>query len=162
MATGKLLATCLAIALAGATLPAQAEPTIVHSDGALAQLKANRGVTLQWISWDYRGKLDVADDHGLIHLSGGQTSRDGKATLTIDGVVTEIEAKSFRFHGRIEYFAPGIVSYNCVRDGDLTFKITGKRKFWRMQEMTADCGTEEPDVPNTIPTYNTDYVDIYF
>jgi hypothetical protein len=38
----------------------------------------------------------------------------------------------------------------CERTGEMTFAITGKRKYWRMQEMKSPC-----DV-------TTDYVDIYF
>lgn len=38
----------------------------------------------------------------------------------------------------------------CVREGEMTFAITRKRKYWRLQEMQNPCDTA------------TDYVDIYF
>jgi hypothetical protein len=37
-----------------------------------------------------------------------------------------------------------------MRQGDFTFKVTGKRKYWRMQEMDNPCDEA------------TDYVDIYY
>lgn len=37
----------------------------------------------------------------------------------------------------------------CKRDGTMTFAITGKRKYWRLQEMQSPCDE------------TTDYVDIF-
>jgi len=166
----RILRTVFALSLAalGAIASAQLaragvnETTVVNSTPALAKLKANGGVTLQWISWDYRGKLAVTDENGLIRLSGGQNSPDGKKTLKIDGVVTRIDAKSFDFQGEVMYFDPEVVSKPCVRNGTLTFKITRNRQYWRMMEMTAGCGSPLVVGGQTIPGNNTDYVDIYF
>ena len=38
----------------------------------------------------------------------------------------------------------------CAREGAMTFKITGKRRYWRLQEMNNPCDGV------------TDYVDIFF
>ena len=40
----------------------------------------------------------------------------------------------------------------CVRNETFTFKASGKRKYWRMQEMTNPC--EDGN--------HADYVDVYF
>ena len=58
---------------------------------------------------------------------------------------------AFVFQGRIvtqvSYLFGG---QPCTRDGAFTFRITGKRKYWRMKEMQSPCD----DV--------VDYVDVYF
>jgi hypothetical protein len=47
---------------------------------------------------------------------------------------------------RVDYIADGKV---CPREGRFTFRITGKRRYWRMKEMNNPC----EDV--------VDYVDVY-
>ena len=123
--------------------------TEVQDQAALDRLRRNGGVTLQWISWDYRGQLRVEEKDGTVLLSGGQQERRGPGRLTIEGMVLRIDRTSFIFQGRIAILrAPGDRA-ECVREGRLNFRITGGRRYWRMQEMEACAGL-------------TDYVDIYF
>ena len=87
---------CLALLLA--TAAAQAAPeaprrTIVSDPAALARLRRNAGITLQWISWDYRGRVRVSEAAGLVHLSGSQHARGGAGRLELDGDVVEIGAR---------------------------------------------------------------------
>ena len=59
--------------------------------------------------------------------------------------------KDFKFDGTVTMQISHINNGEpCERTGEMTFAITSKRKYWRMQEMKSPC-----DV-------TTDYVDIYF
>lgn len=70
--------------------------------------------------------------------------------MKIDGVIASVDAKEFKFDGtittKISYIADG---EPCERTGEMTFRITGKRKYRRLQEMDNPCDGA------------TDYVDIY-
>lgn len=146
----KLLA---ALALLAATASAaQAPPpdrTDVRDPAALARLRRNSGVTLQWISFEApaRGHVTVTSRGGLVHLSGAQ--RGGGGELTIDGDVIAIDARSFTFRGEISIVGTPDLTRNCLRDGTYEFRVTGKRRYWRLQQMEVCDGL-------------TDYVDIYY
>ena len=144
----KLLA-CLAMLLV--PLAAQAQPTRVADRAALAQLRRNSGITLQWISFESpaRGHLRVSDAAGRVHLSGTQVERGGPGRLTLDGDVVQIGPRSFTFRGRIAITDTPDPNRECIRDGTYEFRVTGRRRYWRLQEMEVCDGL-------------TDYVDIYF
>lgn len=110
-------------------------------------------LSLQWVSWDYFGIATVTNRRGEYLLKGEQKGRGEQATdfVTIDGVITAIEAKEFKFSGTIVTQVSHINGGDpCTREGEFTFKITGKRKYWRLQQMDNPCDPV------------TDYVDIYF
>ena len=145
-----VLALMIHLAVAGAVQPAEtAEPTIVDDRAALARLRGNSGVTLQWISWDYRGHVRVSELAGRVRLTGSQVERGGPGRLTLHGDVVEIDRDSFRFDGRIVIEDTPDAGRECVRDGSFEFRVTGRRRYWRLQEMEVCDGL-------------TDYVDIYF
>jgi hypothetical protein len=125
--------------------------TVVKDELAKAKLLGSHKLSLQWIGWDYFGTATAVEKDGLITLKGEQRSKTGSDSVLLDGIVTEIDKNSFRFNGSI---VTKIFFINrgeaCVRQGDLTFRITGSRKYWRLKEMDSPCGPE------------TDYVDIYF
>jgi hypothetical protein len=129
-------------------------PTVIQDKGAYKKLLGQHKMTLQWISWDKdkAGLGTVEERNGTLYLSGQQTSNETSDKLMVDGIITSVSAKTFTFKGRIvtqvSYLAGGKA---CVRDGEYTFKITGARKFWRMQEMDNPC-----DPPSV------DYVDLRF
>ncbi len=125
--------------------------TIIKDVAAKTMLLGSHRFSLQWISWDYFGKAVVTNQKGKLVLRGIQQSKENKDFVKIDGVITELDAKEFKFKGTIEMK----VSHNnngkiCKREGEMTFKITQNRKYWRLQEMQSPCGDE------------TDYVDIFF
>ncbi len=127
------------------------QKTAVNSQTAKNMLLGKHMFSLQWISWDYFGKATVTEKEGMFYLEGEQKARDSEDYLSIEGVITEVNRYDFKFNGKIVTS----VSHNnngepCVREGDMTFKITGKRKYWRLQEMDSPC---EGIV---------DYVDIFF
>lgn len=128
------------------------EKTVVNSTKARAMLVGNHKLSLQWIDfYKYFGTATVTNRRGVYYLKGEHRQRGGSDFVKIDGVITQIDAKEFKFEGKIVTQ----VSHNnegnpCERTGEMTFKITGQRKYWRLQEMQSPCGTE------------TDYVDIFF
>jgi hypothetical protein len=142
---------CLVLLLATAATQAASDAprTIVDDPAALARLRGNGGITLQWISWDYRGRVRVSEAAGRVHLSGAQRARSGTGRLDLDGDVVEIGASSFTFRGHIGITDTPDPGRACMRDGDFEFRITGRRRYWRLQQMEQCDGL-------------TDYVDIYF
>lgn len=142
---------CLLL-LVAFVLPLDAQTkTVVKDKVAKAKLLGKHKLSLQWISWDYFGTATVTEKNGVLYLKGEQKSRKDSDFVKVDGMINSIEAKSFTFTGKIITQ----VSHNnegkpCTREGEMTFAITGKRKYWRLQQMQSPCGIE------------TDYVDIYF
>ena len=131
-----------------ASAPA-AERTVVRDAAALARLRRNSGISLQWISFESpaRGHVRVTDRGGLVHLSGSQSGDGGE--LSLEGDVLSIDAASFTFRGAISIVGTPDADRNCLRDGDFEFRVTQRRRYWRLQQMEACDGL-------------TDYVDIYF
>ncbi|HEX8251291.1 MAG TPA: hypothetical protein VF599_24170 [Pyrinomonadaceae bacterium] len=126
------------------------ERTVVNDARAKALLLGRHRLSLQWISWDYFGAATVTQRGGVLYLKGNQRQRGGADYLTVDGVITSVDAKEFSFSGKIITQISHINGGNpCVRDGDFTFKITGKRKYWRMQQIDNPCDEA------------ADYVDIF-
>jgi hypothetical protein len=138
--------------------------SLILSAAALAQSKTEIGnaqaarillgrhkLSLQWISWDYFGTANVVNNKGIYRLKGQQKGRGNTDFVTVDGTITSIDAKQFVFNGTIVTRVSHINGGEpCTRDGDFTFRITGKRKYWRMQEIDNPCDGV------------ADYVDVYF
>lgn len=127
------------------------QKTVVNSQYAKRKLLGRHFLSLQWISWKYYGRAYVRQRRGILYLKGQQKSRENSDYLKIDGLITEISRYEFKFNGKIttsvSYIKGGEA---CVREGEMTFRITGSRKYWRLQEMRSPCDT------------STDYVDIFF
>lgn len=136
-----------AFSLVLAAAPVFAQPTVVEDPAALQRLRRNSGITLQWISWDRRGRVHVTDRGGRVHLRGSQAGNGGR--LELDGDVVSIGRTSFTFQGRIVITDTPDAGRECVRDGTYEFRITQNRRYWRLQQMEMCDGL-------------TDYVDIYF
>ena len=123
----------------------------ILSEAALAKLKNNKGVTLQWIWGAEPGGVMVNETPQGVTIAGAQGPHNGDQ-LTMTGFVTRIEAKTFWFRGRIA-ITDNETTEVCVREGTYTFRIIGQRRFWRLKEQEARC-PGRPDL--------TDYVDIRF
>ena len=136
-----------AVVLVAALVYAQGPASPIN--GTRQLLLGDHLLSLQWVSWDRFGKASVTEQAGKLMLKGEQR-KDGDF-VTVDGAITEVLPKGFRFHGkvttRVSYINKG---QPCVRDGNLTFLASGARKFWRMQEMNNPCDEA------------ADYVDLYF
>ena len=145
-----ILAGLLLFFACGLSVIAQ-EKTVVNDSNARRMLLGKHLLSLQWISWDYFGSATVTNKRGVLYLKGMQRSRENSDYVKVDGVIKEINAKDFIFDGTVEMQISHINNGEpCLREGEMTFAITGKRKYWRLQEMKSTC-----DV-------TTDYVDIYF
>jgi hypothetical protein len=125
--------------------------TIINDQAAAKMLLGKHKLSLQWISWQHFGAATVTNEAAVYSIRGSQKSRDTRDLLTIEGIIVSIDAKQFVFEGKIVTQISHINGGKpCTRHGDFTFKITGKRKYWRMQEMDNPCDQA------------TDYVDIFF
>ena len=143
------LAIVSASVSAGAQSPAR--KTVIKDVQAKNMLLGQHRLSLQWISWDYFGKAIVRDDGGVLRISGEQKGRGNDDYLKVDGVITLVDAKEIMFNGTIETKVSHINGGKaCTREGEMTFRITQNRRYWRLKEMDNPCDPV------------TDYVDIYF
>ncbi len=129
------------------------QKTEIKDTRASRMLLGKHLFSLQWISWDYFGTATVTNDRGVYRIKGEQKGRGRGNTdyVRIDGVVIHIAAKEFTFVGMIETRVSHINGGEpCVREGEMIFKVTGTRKYWRLQEMDNPCDGV------------VDYVDIFF
>ena len=152
-----LLITVLSAPLAWAGEDAAASnaapvKTQVNDANAKKQLLGEHLLTLQWITPDNgpTGKAQVTEENGLLKLKGSQ--RDAKGNyLTVEGVIETVDTRSFVLVGKVELSVDFLAGGKpCPREGRFTFRITGKRRYWRMKEMNNPC--EENHV---------DYVDLF-
>lgn len=146
----RILFLSLIMAVFVSFAPAQ-DKTIVRDAKAAKMLLGKHKLSLQWISWDYFGTATVTNKRGVYYLKGEQKGRGNTDFVRVDGVITEIDAKQFTFDGTVVTQ----VSHNnggqpCERKGILNFRITGARKYWRMQQIDSPCEAI------------ADYVDIFF
>jgi len=150
--SNSIKALCLGAGLLGSVCAAAAEATVVNDQAALTKLLGKHNLTLQWVSWEKAGLATVEDRKGTLYLKGQQTSSENGDKLLVDGVITSVNAREFTFKGsiitQVSYIAEGKA---CERNGEFTFTISGKRQFWRMQQMENPC--EAPTI---------DYVDLRF
>jgi len=126
---------------------APVQKTIIQNQAAYERLMNNSGITVQWLWHADRGHLQATDIGDVVRLEGTQSNYEG--TLKMKGEVVAISTDRFRFRGTILIVDAPDKGRNCERTGDFDFRISGKRKYWRLQQMEF-CGTL------------TDYVDVYF
>ena len=145
-----ILSLAIIITFCSSTIFAQ-EKTVVNDANARKMLLGKHLLSLQWISWDYFGAANVVNRKGVYYLKGEQKQRKGSDYVKVDGTITEINARDFKFDGTIEMQISHINGgAPCKREGEMTFAATKNRKYWRLQEMDNPCEGV------------TDYIDIYF
>ncbi len=107
--------------------------------------------TLQWISWDKPGKVQIRkQSNGTYTVKGEQ--RDAKSFVTIEGTLKVVSPAELIFTGTIKSLYASINEGNvCEKTGTYHFLAKGARKYWRLQEM------ENCEGNNVV-----DYIDIYF
>jgi len=131
--------------------PAAPSQTIINDQVSATRLSGDHFFALQWISWRHFGKASIIDKGGVWHITGRQDSRESDDYITIDGIITEINPLDFKFDGEIVTRVSHINGGKpCVRSGTMTFRISGKRQYWRLNEMR----NPEDNV--------VDYIDIFF
>ncbi|HEY0198908.1 MAG TPA: hypothetical protein VGC19_10275 [Rhodanobacter sp.] len=128
--------------------------TVVHDEAAKQLLLGTHRLSLQWIGWDKFGQVSIADSNGRLSMKGDQKSDENSDYLHVDGIITQVDAQSFSFNGVIVMQVGDINGGKpCTRSGEMTFRKTGKRKYWRLKEMQNPC-VAAGDM-------TTDYVDVY-
>ncbi len=125
------------------------QPTRVLDAAAMQRLRRTSGMTLQWISWDYRGPVRATMRGRTLWLEGNQRTQGGGGEVALAGWVREVGARHFVLVGTVTIADTPDVGRNCVRTGEMRFQVTQNRRYWRMQRMTECDGL-------------TDYVDVYF
>lgn len=147
-----LFSLCLTPFTESAALAKTIAKTIVKDEKQKKKLLGRHMLSLQWISWKKFGVATVSEKNGTLYIKGQQLGK-GKTPdyVKIDGVITEVHPKKFKFDGtvltRVSHINNG---EECRREGEMTFEIRKKRKYWRLAEMKNPCSVV------------TDYVDIYF
>ncbi|NJM50894.1 MAG: hypothetical protein HC843_08440 [Sphingomonadales bacterium] len=141
---------------AGSNAEESAEPqsnavtrTVIVDSEAAEKLRGNQGLTLQWISWDYRGELEVTQRGEVMHLRGEQRQQGGNGVVRLEGDVARIDTDNFILNGTLTITDAPDMGRSCKLEGPMTFGITQNRQYWRLRSF------EWCD-------YLTDYVDIYF
>ena len=141
----------LALMLACLCAPLHADEarTVVNDQQAKQQLLGLHRLSLQWVSWDQFGEANVVESDGVLRITGEQARDDDYVRM--DGTIMQVDAKSFIFNGRIVTRVSHInEGQPCTRQGEMTFRMIGARKYWRLKEMENPC--DRPVV---------DYVDIF-
>lgn len=131
--------------------PEYQDRTVINSPVMAGKLVGKHKLNLQWIGWENWsefGNLKVVDLQGMMFIRGEQIKGDDY--LQIDGKILNIEDKQFTFKGKIVTRVSHInQGESCPREGEMIFKITENRKYWRLQQMKSPCDSI------------TDYVDIF-
>ena len=124
-------------------------PTGIESPRDVERLRQLEGITLQWISWERRGRVTAGpDDDGVWQLTGTQYDQTG-AGVQVSGVITEIGEDYFVLQGRVVIGDTPDIGRSCDRTSSWRFVVTQNRSYYRLREF------EWCD-------YLTDYIDIYF
>ena len=155
-----LLIAVLPVATLSCAAPALAGPQDRQGQGldaaARARLVGDHLLTLQWLGWgdlSGAGKLVIEDAGDRLPMRGEQhgTGENAGDYVRIEGRIVSATRDGFVFEGeiltRVHHIAGGV---ECRRAGTFNFKATGKRKYWRLQEMQSPCDSA------------ADYVDVYF
>ncbi|MGB3431409.1 hypothetical protein [Achromobacter sp.] len=140
-------ASAPAAAPATAASSGSVQKTDIQNQAAYERLMNNSGITLQWLWSAQRGQLTATDENDLVRIEGTQANHEG--TLKIKGDIVSIASDRFIFRGTILILDAPDKGRRCERNGEFEFRATGKRKYWRLQQMEA-CGGL------------TDYVDVYY
>ena len=147
-----LIITLAAVTAAAAQRAEKYTPKVIVNDMAAKQMLVGaHRLSLQWISWDRFGKAIVTEKNGSLFIKGEQRGRGNGDYVTLDGVITRVNAKEFTFEGdiitRVSHINKG---EPCKRSGEMIFRITSNRRYWRLQQIDNPCDEA------------ADYVDIFF
>lgn len=129
---------------------ALAQPTAIEHPAAADQLMGEHLFNLQWID-SPAGLARVTErPRGELWLEAEQRNQKGDSA-SVRGRIRRITEKAFELEGVIiTQVSHNFGGQPCVRKGRFTFRMTGKRRYWRLKEM-ANC-----EGKNLV-----DYVDVY-
>ncbi len=108
-------------------------------------------LSLQWLDGKYgTAEVSAPDAQGVYRIKGEMRGKEG--FVTIDGTLTQPTRNELVFTGlirsQVSHLFEGKI---CEREGTYHFRASGKRKFWRLQEMD-----------NCEGSGVVDYIDIHF
>jgi hypothetical protein len=146
----------IASAFRAAPTPAnsQAADKTKGQNPAESRLLGKHLFSLQWIESkkDKYGTAQITRRDDGLYIDARQELNADYAT--VQGKLTVVSATEFTVEGeivtRVSYINNGKA---CPRSGTFTFKATGARKYWRLQQMTNPC-----DSGGLL----LDYVDVFF
>ncbi|VAW76785.1 hypothetical protein MNBD_GAMMA12-2278 [hydrothermal vent metagenome] len=128
--------------------------TTINNQAAKKKLMGTHNFNLHWLDEKQMGSVKITEKDGQLYIKGNQTITSGDGindSLNIEGTISQVNKRNFIFNGKIitkvNHVAAG---KDCVRQGKMTFRISGKRKYWRLKENRNPCSEV------------TDYVNIYF
>lgn len=108
-------------------------------------------ITLQWISWDKPGYVELIPIANSWYLISGTQNNENGDYLKIAGKIRRLSVKELEFEGKIETLVSSINKGKpCIKEGKQTFYGKGNRKYFRLQNMTSCEGGMV-----------VDYIDIY-
>lgn len=113
--------------------------------------KGKHNFTLQWLGFDKPGTVIIDYlGEGEYSIEGEQRNKNGY--VTIQGTFSTISKKELRFNGKIiTQVTHNNAGKPCIKKGTYKFLATGKRKYYRLQDMK-----------NCEGGMLVDYVDIFF
>lgn len=123
------------------------KPTKINYQAAKAKLLGTHKFWVPAVGGDRIGTATVSERQGVLLLQAQQFPSKPLSQAIIDGIITEVNAHSFKFKGRVSIETHDFV---CEREGVFLFSVQEKQKLWRMQRMPGRCGQA------------TAAVDIYF
>ena len=130
--------------------PEQTGETRIVDPAEAERLLGTHGLTLQWIGWDRPGEAVVTRDaDGTYRITGTQRDPSRNASVSINGVITEIGTNYFQLDGNVSITNAPDAGRACSRDKEWYFAVTENRRYWRLREFEWCDGL-------------TDYVDVYF
>ena len=106
--------------------------------------------SLQWISWERFGVADITrNERGVLEINAEQALNGDFVRLK--GSIGIIGEGIFYVTGEVVTQVSHMNNGQpCARSGTFEFQATGKRKYWRMQQMQNPCDS------------GIDYIDIFF
>ncbi|MBI4747942.1 MAG: hypothetical protein HY774_05605 [Acidobacteria bacterium] len=114
------------------------KPTKINHQAAKAKLLGTHKFEVRDVRGDYRSIATVTEQQGVLSLQAQQFFSKGLGGQSIiDGIITEVNAHSFKFKGRVSIETHDFV---CEREGVFLFRVHEKQKLWRMQRMSGRCG----------------------
>jgi len=131
--------------------PSREGPTRIDDAAAAEKLLGDHVFNLQWIDHPPGVAHITKKGDGELFIDAGQRNKKGEYA-SVAGKILRVTAKSFELDGTIVTRADAINGGKaCERNGRFTFRVTGKRKYWRLQQMN-DCEGN----------HVVDYVDVFF
>ncbi len=88
--------------------------------------------------WDGYGSATIKKENQFLKIIGTQYSKDKSEYVKMNGTIEIIDDQQFSFDGNIKIYTKDCCD-KIDKTGKFTFKKTGSRKYWRLQEFNMLC-----------------------